>query len=102
MTVKTIDDTTLSKELGADSMVVVDVYTEWCGPCQHFAKVFQRAAEEYPDISFCKINADENPGFRDRVKVTSLPFVAAFRAGQLIKAESMSTQAALNEFIQSL
>ena len=102
MHVKSLSDDTFKDELENSELCLVDVYADWCGPCKQFAKIFEQEAEVNGGLTFFRINADENPKFREEIKIPALPFVVAFRNGQPIKEDSMTTQSALREFIQSL
>ncbi len=40
-------------------LVVVKYSTVWCGPCKNFAPIFKRLAEEYRDVTFLSVDAEE-------------------------------------------
>ncbi|KAK3416065.1 hypothetical protein EUGRSUZ_H01629 [Eucalyptus grandis] len=46
-----------------DKTVVLDMYTQWCGPCKIIAPKFQELAEKYLDVVFLKLDCNqENKG----------------------------------------
>lgn len=62
------------KEITAsDRPVVIDIYADWCGPCQQMAPVFHELEKEMPDIKFVKINVDEARELAIQYGVTSIP-----------------------------
>ncbi|XP_058187761.1 thioredoxin F-type, chloroplastic-like [Rhododendron vialii] len=43
-----------------DKAVVVDMYTQWCGPCKVMAPKFQQLAEKYQDVVFLKLDCNQD------------------------------------------
>ena len=60
----------------AESLVVIDLYADWCGPCQLLAPVMEELEREYPDVKFGKINVDNEPELTALFKVQSIPYIA--------------------------
>jgi thioredoxin 1 len=59
--------------------VIVDYWAPWCGPCRGFAPVFERVAEENPDIVFAKVNTDEEHELASHFQIRSIPTLMVFR-----------------------
>lgn len=60
----------------AESLVVIDLYADWCGPCKMLAPVMEELEREYPDVKFGKINVDNEPDLTALFKVQSIPYIA--------------------------
>ena len=60
----------------AESLVVIDLYADWCGPCKMLASVIEELEREYPDVKFGKINVDNEPELTALFKVQSIPYIA--------------------------
>ena len=60
----------------AESLVVIDLYADWCGPCKMLAPVIEELEREYPDVKFGKINVDNEPDLTALFKVQSIPYIA--------------------------
>ena len=60
----------------AESLVVIDLYADWCGPCKMLAPVMEELEREYPDVKFGKINVDNEPELTALFKVQSIPYIA--------------------------
>ena len=60
----------------AESLVVIDLYADWCGPCKLLAPVMEELEREYPDVKFGKINVDNEPELTAIFKVQSIPYIA--------------------------
>lgn len=71
--------------LKGDKPVVCDFYTTWCGPCKVLAPVLDELAEKYSDRAvFIKADIDLNIELAVRYGITSIPFVAVFKGGELV------------------
>ena len=60
----------------SESLVVIDLYADWCGPCKMLAPVIEELEHEYPDVKFGKINVDNEPELTALFKVESIPYIA--------------------------
>ena len=60
----------------SESLVVIDLYADWCGPCKMLAPVMEELEREYPDVKFGKINVDNEPDLTALFKVQSIPYIA--------------------------
>lgn len=43
-----------------DKTVVVDMYTQWCGPCKVIAPKYQVLSEKYLDVVFLKLDCNQD------------------------------------------
>ena len=59
-----------------ESLVVIDLYADWCGPCRMLAPILASLENEYTDVKFCKINVDDEPELAKSFNVSSIPMVA--------------------------
>jgi len=84
---KTVTDSSFDSDvLGADGPVLVDFWAEWCGPCRQVAPVLDEIADEQAGkLTIAKLNIDENPEIARRYQVMSIPTMAVFDKGNLVK-----------------
>ena len=69
-----LTNATFEKEIDVkDTLIVVDFWASWCGPCKMLAPIFEKLASEMADVKFCKVNVDEEPELSNRFKVNSIP-----------------------------
>jgi thioredoxin 1 len=67
-----------------NSIVLVDFWAEWCGPCRMFAPTFAAASEENPDIVFAKVDTETERELAAAASIRSIPTLMAFRDKILI------------------
>ncbi|GMI43996.1 hypothetical protein TrCOL_g5079 [Triparma columacea] len=63
---------------GANSLVIVDYSTTWCGPCKVIAPKFEELSEQYPESIFLKVIGDSSSSASSLMKRESVRTVPAF------------------------
>lgn len=79
MSIVELDQQTLQDTVTDDNTVIVDFWAPWCGPCRSFAPVFEKAAETHTDITFAKINTEEQQELAAAFNIRSIPTLMVFR-----------------------
>src|SRR6516165_11900547 len=84
-------------------ITLIDWWASWCGPCRMFGPVFQAASEKHQDITFGKIDTEDQQGLSGAARITSIPTLMAFRDGILVFSQPGALPAAsLEQLIQAV
>jgi putative thioredoxin len=83
------------------SLVILDFWAEWCGPCKQLTPVLEKIAADYANkgVLLAKVNVDEQKLIASQFRVQSIPTVYAVFQGQLVadltqfRTESQLTRA---------
>lgn len=101
MAVIDITDENYKEELAKKNLAVIKFYADWCGSCRLIAPKFKRISEDekYKDFTFLNTNAEKNPELRKWVNVTSLPFFAVIKNGEIVVADCQAKEDKLLEMM---
>src|SRR5215204_3396679 len=80
-----LTDSNFDMEKSKYSLLVVDFWAAWCGPCKMISPIVEQLAEQYSGkIVFGKVNVDENPLISQRFGIQSIPTLMILKKGQVI------------------
>ncbi len=94
MPTQTVNEENLASVLRS-GIVFVDWWAPWCGPCRVFGPIFDRVAEQNPEVVFAKVNAEEHPDLAVSFGIRAIPTLMIFRDGILVfvQAEAVPEEA---------
>ena len=68
----------------ADGKVLLDLYADWCGPCNMLAPILEEIDAERNDVKVCKINVDEEGELAAKFGVSAIPMLVLMKDGQVL------------------
>ena len=80
-----VTDATFKEMIKNHSLVVVDCWAPWCGPCRMVAPIIEGLSRDYAGkILFGKLNVDENREVSTQYDIMSIPTLLVFKNGKLV------------------
>ncbi|MFP3985045.1 MAG: thioredoxin [Candidatus Bathyarchaeia archaeon] len=81
----TLTDAGFDEVVQKYSLMVVDCWAAWCGPCRMIAPIIEELAKEYAGkIVFGKLDVDENPKTAARFNIMGVPTLLVMKEGEEI------------------
>ncbi|CAJ0958484.1 unnamed protein product, partial [Mesorhabditis belari] len=84
-------------EENASSLVVIDFFATWCGPCKIMGPKFNKMSNEFTDVIFVKVDVDENEDIVSRFQINVMPTFIFMKGGEQIDSVEGSMEDQLRQ-----
>jgi len=86
-----------------NEFTLVDVKTEWCGPCRQLSPIIDQLSIDYQGrLTVGKLDADQNKEILSKLGVRNIPTILLYKNGEIVeKSVGMTTKEKLSELIEA-
>jgi len=94
-----------SEIISADpnTLVVLDCFATWCGPCKVIAPKVVKFSDEYPQAKFFKVDVDEASDVAQELGIRAMPTFLLFKngekVGEVVGANERALEAAIKQHL---
>lgn len=65
--------------INSNEIVFVDFWAKWCAPCRAFGPIYEKVSDNHPEITFIKIDIDENQQIAQEAGIHSIPTIKVIK-----------------------
>ena len=70
--------------INPDTLIVLDIYASWCGPCKMLAPILDDLSVTHPTVIFLKVDADKTREVSTMFHVDAFPTIVLLKGGKTL------------------
>jgi thioredoxin 1 len=82
----------LQEKIDKGEKLVVDFYTDWCGPCSMMKPIFEKVSEQFRNenskVQLYTMNVEKNRDIAVKYGIRAVPTIKSFNNGDVIDSKS--------------
>jgi len=79
--------------IGSDSLVFIDFYAPWCGPCRKMMPMVNDLKTEYNGkVIIIKVNVDASKNLVKELKLVGVPYLVLYKKGEVLYSKNGSVE----------
>ena len=80
---------TFNEIINKESIVLVDFFAEWCGPCKMMAPILEDVKKQMKDqITILKVDVDKNQAIAQKLQIRGVPTLVMYKSGKQLWRQS--------------
>ncbi len=88
MALENLSSENFNEKVQSSQIVLLDFWAPWCGPCKSFGPIYEKVAEQYPDILFGKVNTEDEQALGAHFQIRSIPTIMALKEGIVVFSQA--------------
>lgn len=93
----------IERVIQSNSLVLIDFYAEWCGPCKKMTPILNKIANQNKNIKLLKIDAEKSDNIASVFKVEEIPTYVIIKNGrQVWRGVGEMNEAELKEVLSKM
>lgn len=84
MAVLELNKENFKSTIESNQTIVVDFWAPWCGPCKRFAPIFDAVSAKHTDVTFAKVNTEDEPELAASFEIKSIPTLMIIKEKDII------------------
>jgi len=97
----------LQEKINNGEKLVVDFYTDWCGPCSMMKPIFEKVSEQFRNenskVQLYTMNVEKNRDIAVKYGIRAVPTIKSFNNGDVIDSKSgVQMESQIKELVDNL